>query len=148
MAELMIRHAAHLAHLRLEHGRTISLALEPEPCCFLETIEETVAFFEGHLFARPATARMSELTGLGRSEAEEALRRHLGVCYDLCHGAVEFEDADASLRRLEDAGIRIGKVQVTAGLRLPRITREVADLLRPFDDAVYLHQVVERSAKG
>lgn len=148
MAELMIRHAAHLARLRLEHGRTISLALEPEPCCFLETIEETVAFFEGHLFSRAAAARMSALTGLGRSAAEEALRRHLGVCYDLCHGAVEFEDGDASLRRLDDAGIRIGKVQVTAGLRVPRVTPEVVDLLRPFDDEVYLHQVVERGAKG
>jgi sugar phosphate isomerase/epimerase len=148
MADLMVRHAAHLARLQLEHGRTISLALEPEPCCFLETIEETVTFFEEHLFSRTAAARMSELTGLGRSTAEEALRRHLGVCYDLCHGAVEFEDADASLRRLTDAGIRIGKVQVTAGLRFPRVTREVADLLRPFDDAVYLHQVVERRARG
>jgi hypothetical protein len=148
MAELMIRHAARLSRLRSERGRTISLALEPEPACFLETIEESVAFFEAHLFSRAAVARMTELTGLQRAAAEEALRRHLGLCYDLCHGAVEFEDPESSLRRLKDAGIRIGKVQVTAGLRFPQVAREVKDLLRPFDDDVYLHQVVERGPRG
>lgn len=148
MADLMIRHAAHLSRLRSECGRTISLALEPEPACFLETVEESVAFFKAHLFSRAAVTRMSELTGLPRTAAEEALRRHLGLCYDLCHGAVEFEDAGSSLERLKNAGIRIGKVQVTAGLRFPRVTREVKDLLRPFDDAVYLHQVVERGPHG
>jgi sugar phosphate isomerase/epimerase len=148
MAELMIRHAARLSRLRSERGRTISLALEPEPACFLETIEESVAFFETHLFSRDAVARMSLLTGLQRTAAEEALRRHLGLCYDLCHGAVEFEDPESTLKRLKGAGIRIGKVQVTAGLRFPRVDRHVKDLLQPFDDAVYLHQVVEREPRG
>jgi hypothetical protein len=148
MADHMIRHAARLSRLRSETGRTISLALEPEPACFLETIEESVAFFEGYLLSRAGVARMSELTGLQRAAAEEALRRHLGLCYDLCHGAVEFEEAGASVERLKRAGIRIGKVQVTAGLRFPRITRDVKNLLQPFDDAVYLHQVVERGPRG
>jgi hypothetical protein len=148
MADLMIRHAARLSRIRVERGRTISLALEPEPACFLETIEESVAFFESHLFSRGAVARMTELTGLQRGAAEEALRRHLRLCYDLCHGAVEFEDADGSLKRLKGAGIRIGKVQVTAGLRFPRVSPDVRELLQPFDDAVYLHQVVERGPRG
>jgi len=148
MADLMIRHAARLSRLRSERGRTISLALEPEPACFLETVEESIAFFEAYLFSRAAISRMSELTRLARGTAEEALRRHLGLCYDLCHGAVEFEDAALSLKRLKDAGIRIGKVQVTAGLRFPRVARNVKDLLQPFDDAIYLHQVVERGPRG
>jgi hypothetical protein len=148
IAELLIRHAAFLSRLRAERGRTISLALEPEPACFLETIEESVAFFENRLFSRGAVARMCELTGLQRGAAEAALRRHLGLCYDLCHGAVEFEDPGRSLGLLRRAGIRIGKVQVTAGLRFPRIDRRVQELLQPFDDAVYLHQVVERGPRG
>ena len=36
--------AAYLHRLRLSTGRTVTLALEPEPACFLETTEETVAF--------------------------------------------------------------------------------------------------------
>ena len=71
----------------------VSLALEPEPCCHMETVAETVRFFERHLFAAPAVAAFGRLAGLGRGESEAALRRHLGVCFDACHMAVEFEDA-------------------------------------------------------
>jgi hypothetical protein len=42
MATLMIRHAAHLVRLREKTGHTIALALEAEPCCFLETLDETI----------------------------------------------------------------------------------------------------------
>jgi sugar phosphate isomerase/epimerase len=93
MAELMVRHAAGLHRLRERTGKMVSLALEPEPCCHMETVDETVRFFEGHLFAAPAVAAFGRLTGLGRAESDAALRRHLGVCFDACHMAVEFEDA-------------------------------------------------------
>ena len=148
MADMLIRHAAHLAGLRERTGRTISLALEPEPCCYIETVDEAVAFFRDYLFAADAVARMAALTGLGETAAADALRRHLGLCLDLCHAAVEFEDADAVLAGLRDAGIRIGKMQISAGLRFARVDDATIDLLRPFDDAVYLHQVVERNSDG
>ena len=41
----------------------------------------------------------ARLTGLGRGESEAGLRRHLGVCFDACHMAVEFEEAAAGERR-------------------------------------------------
>lgn len=148
MAELLVRHAAHLAALRERTGRTISLELEPEPCCYIETIDEAVAFFRDHLFSADAVARMTALTGLGQDAAVSALRRHLGLCLDLCHAAVEFEDADTALAKLRDAGIRIGKMQISAGLRFARVDDATIDLLRPFNDAVYLHQVVERNGAG
>jgi sugar phosphate isomerase/epimerase len=146
MAELMIRHAAGLHRLRERTGKMVSLALEPEPCCHMETVDETVRFFEGHLFAAPAVAAFGHLTGLGRGESESALRRHLGVCFDACHMAVEFEDAAAGLLALRAAGIRVGKVQVSAGLRVRMDPgdRALVDALRPFAEGVYLHQVVER----
>jgi len=144
IADNLIRHAAHLVRLREASGRTIALALEPEPYCLLETIEETVDFFERHLLGSAAVRRLEELTGLGRSETEAALRRHLGVCYDVCHAAVEFEEPKGSLERLAAAGIRIPKLQLSAALRVPAIDAAVAGHLRPFDEPVYLHQVVER----
>ena len=146
MAELMVRHAAGLYRLRQRTGKMISLALEPEPCCHMETVGETVTFFEDHLFASPAVAAFRRLTGLGKGESEAALRRHLGVCFDACHMAVEFEDAAEGITALRRAGIRVGKVQVSAGLRVRMDPgdRTVADALRPFAEGVYLHQVVER----
>lgn len=148
IAGQLVRHAAHLVHLERRTGRRIVLALEPEPCCLLETVAETVAFFREHLHSAAAAARLGELTGLDAAAAGSALRAHLGVCLDLCHAAVEFEDPVQCLRELEAAGIAVAKIQVTAGLRIPRVTVESAEALRRLEDAVYLHQVVERSVDG
>jgi sugar phosphate isomerase/epimerase len=136
--------AAHLWQLEEEAGRRIVLALEPEPCCFLETIAETVAFFDERLFAPAATSRFAEATGVTQGAAAEALRRHLGVCYDVCHAAVEFEDPDASFAVLEAAGIAVAKLQISAALRLPQVDSRAVEALRRFDEPVYLHQVVAR----
>jgi|HigsolmetaAR201D_1030396.scaffolds.fasta_scaffold15660_2 hypothetical protein len=148
MADLMIRHAAHLVHLERSTGRTVVLALEPEPYCFLETVDEAVAFFEKHLFSKAAAARLSALANLTPTAAEPALRRHLGLCLDLCHAAVEYEDPNEAVRRLEASGIRIAKLQLSAGLRIPHANGSTAHALTPFADDVYLHQVVARDRDG
>jgi sugar phosphate isomerase/epimerase len=148
IVEQLLRHAAHLVSLERATGRCIVLALEPEPCCLLETVDETVRFFRQHLHSGAAAARLAALTGLDVAAAATALRRHLGVCLDLCHAAVEFEDPAACVQALERAGITIAKVQVTAGLRIPQVTAAVLDELRRYEDAVYLHQVVEHAPTG
>jgi hypothetical protein len=86
------------------------------------------------------------MTGMARWESEAFLRGHIGVCLDACHMAVEFEDPDATVRALEAAGIRIGKIQISAGLRVlfAGDRREPLASLAPFSEGVYLHQVVER----
>ena len=144
IASRLLQHAATLHKLKEETGRRIVCALEPEPCCLLETISDTIAFFKNHLFSPPAVAEFSRLTGLSAALAEEALRRHLGVCVDACHAAVEFEDPDELLSGLRAAGIGIAKIQLSAGLRLPRVDRDTLASLRPFAESTYLHQVVER----
>jgi sugar phosphate isomerase/epimerase len=144
IADNMVRHAAHLVLLRARTGRTIALALEPEPYCFLETIDETVRFFEQHLFADRAVERLANLCGVSRGDAEQALHRHLGVCYDVCHAAVEYEDPKRGLAQLRAAGIRVPKLQLSAALRIATVDAAKAERLRAFDEPVYLHQVVER----
>jgi hypothetical protein len=146
MTDLFLRHVAHLVAVRERTGRTIALAIEPEPECFLETIDETVSFFTEGLFADSSVERLAELTGLGTIEAAAALRRHVGVCHDLCHTAVEFESAAGAVARLREAGIAIVKMQISAGLRVADVSPRSVAALRPFDDGVYLHQVVERRA--
>jgi hypothetical protein len=146
MADLLVRHVATLYRLHEDTGRMVALALEPEPCCHLETVAETVAFFERHLFARSATRRLAATTGLADSACEMVLRRHLGVCLDACHMAVEFEEPRAALDALRGAGIRVVKAQLSAGLqaRLGGDDASTRAALAPFAEGVYLHQVVER----
>jgi hypothetical protein len=146
MAQNMVKHVAHLVALERSSGQSIKLALEPEPCCFLETIDESVAFFKDYLFSREAQAQLSKVLAVGSAEAESLLHKHLSLCLDLCHAAVEFEDYDYCVATLQQAGVSVGKLQITAGLRLDNVTPESAELFRPFDDQVYLHQVVERSS--
>ena len=148
VAEALLRHAAYLVALRERTGRTIALALEPEPMCLLETVEEAAAFFERRLLSRQGVARLAALAGLSIPEAEAAARHHLGLCYDVCHAAVEFEEPEASLARLRTSGIAVAKLQLSSALRLPRAEPAALARLRDFDDGIYLHQVVERLPSG
>jgi len=148
IVENLLRHAAHLQALERASGRRIVLALEPEPCCMLETVEETVRLFEQSLYSGAARKRFATLSGCEERAAESILRRHLGVCLDLCHSAVEFEDPQACVGALQQAGIPIAKLQVTAGLRIPEVSGDAIEALREFDDGVYLHQVVESDGQA
>src|SRR5919112_1011592 len=49
--EHVMRVASHLIKLEERTGRTVTLALEPEPFCFLETTDETVDYFTKHLYS-------------------------------------------------------------------------------------------------
>ncbi len=148
IVEHLLQHTAHLVRLKRETGSHISLALEPEPCCLLETVEETVRFFTGHLFSQTAVARLAQLCSMEAALAQQALHEHLGICLDLCHAAVEFEDPQDCLKQLADAGIGIFKMQVTSGLRIERFSAAMGAELRRYDDPVYLHQVVQCGPHG
>jgi sugar phosphate isomerase/epimerase len=146
MGEAIVQHAATLHGIRERTGQRVSLALEPEPFCHMETVAETVSFFERHVFSTAAVKRLATLKGLNAADSEAFLRHHVGVCFDACHMAVEFEEPEAALQALRTAGIRIAKVQISAGLRVQLGGRDEETLaaLRPFAEGVYLHQVVER----
>lgn len=148
IAEALLRHAAHLAALEDRTGRRIALALEPEPMCLMETTVEAVGFFEEFLFTTDAAARFAALSGRAPAAAERLLRRHLGLCLDVCHAAVEFEAPADSLAILRRAEVAVAKLQLSSALAIPRMDLPAAELLRRFDDGVYLHQVVERGPDG
>jgi sugar phosphate isomerase/epimerase len=130
MARNLVRAASHLHDLRQRTGRELVLALEPEPFCLLETAAAAMDFLQDRVFGAP---------GAPLPEAE--LRRHLGVCVDLCHLAVVGEDPAAAFADLDRCGIRVPKVQVSACLEV-RDPERGLDRLLEFDEARYLHQTV------
>jgi hypothetical protein len=73
--EHVLRVAAHLVHLEARTGQTVTLAIEPEPHCFLETTDETVAYFTGHLYTGAAAGRLAKLGAIPISEASKRGRR-------------------------------------------------------------------------
>lgn len=144
IAEGFVHAAAHLDSILRDCGRTIVLAIEPEPACFLETTAEGVRFFEDHLFAPAARTLFARLTGTPVARAEAALRRHLGLCFDVCHSAVAFEETTAALEAVRRAGIAVAKLQLSAALSAPGEPTHVERLLSRFDDGIYLHQTIQR----
>jgi hypothetical protein len=118
----------------VEHiaGKSLHLGLEPEPLCYLETSKEAVDFIERMRADRPG---------------DERLNRHLGVNYDTCHLAVEFEEPADVLNRFKDHNIRISKLHLSSALQVQSnpATREA---LRAFADDIYFHQVIERGPDG
>lgn len=148
MAASLIGAVADLVDIERRTGRRMALALEPEPCCFLETVEETLAFFQDVLWSPAVLDRLASATGTMRNEAEQLLRRHLGVCYDVCHGSVEYEDPVAAMDQLLAAGIKIPKVQLSAAMRVPVMTPALIDAVMRYDDGVYLHQTIVRNGGG
>ncbi|MCA8958018.1 MAG: metabolite traffic protein EboE [Planctomycetes bacterium] len=129
LARNLARAASHLHAVEAASGLHMVLLLEPEPFCQLETVAQAIEFFETWLLREGAW-----------TVPEERLRRHLGVCVDLCHLAVVGEDALDALDRLDAAGIRCAKIQVSACVEVRR--PEGLDRLLEFDEPVYLHQTV------
>lgn len=144
LTEQLLRVVAHLIDLERRSGRRVKLALEPEPFCFLETTEETVRYFQEHVYSARGTHRLAGLTGLPVSEVQGLVRRHLGVVFDMAHQAVEFEDLPEALQQLVDAGIPIFKLQEAAALWVPEVTEETVRELERFTETIYLSQTTER----
>ena len=122
-----------LEQIRRIHERTgkhIVLSMEPEPGCFPETTEETVA-----------------VVNLIKDACGEALADYLGVCFDTAHLCVEFEDLAASVRRFTAADVRIGKCQISAALECGD-TAQSRQALSRYAEGIYLHQTVRRRVDG
>ncbi len=127
-----------LDELHDQTGRVIRLAIEPEPLCILETTAETVGFFK-QLYASAADADLLSQT-----------MRHVGVCYDVCHQSVEFENVADSIAALQSAAVRINKVHITCAIRLedPARNAEGRAALAQYVEPRYLHQTFARTPGG
>ena len=122
----------HISRVSQQTGRRLHLGLEPEPLCVLETSGETIRFFE----------RMR-----AKHRNDPRLAAHLGVNYDTCHLAVEFEEPQNAIGTLVEHGIRISKLHLSSALKV-RPSAESRAALAAFADDVYLHQVVVRRPDG
>ncbi|ROQ15436.1 sugar phosphate isomerase/epimerase [Rathayibacter sp. PhB93] len=118
-----------LRELRRSTGHAIRLAIEPEPGCILDTVEDVVAWLHPRIgLVDPA---------------------YVGVCLDTCHLAVSFADPAAAVRRIRDAGLRVVKVQASAALHVEDPADPAARAaVGAFVEKRYLHQTRENGAGG
>lgn len=144
----LLLHVAHLVRLERGTGKRIVLALEPEPFCALETTDDCEHLFNRFLRSVPAMSELARLCDVSRADAELLFQRHMGLCLDTCHAAVEYEEPAQLLEQLRRCEIPIYKVQLSAGLQVTRLDHAARSTLQDFAEDVYLHQVVERTPSG
>lgn len=120
---------AELRAIRAETGRVIRLAIEPEPGCVLDDVDDVVAWLDSH--------------------RDRVDLDHVGVCLDTCHLAVSFADPAAAVARIADAGIRVVKVQASAALHVERpADADARRAVAAYAEDRYLHQVREGAPSG
>ncbi len=135
----LITLARELVELEEKTGIYIHLDIEPEPDGMLENSVETIDFFTKYLFAR--ARQVDALT-------ERWVRRHINLCYDVCHFALAFEEPAEAFQRLKKAGVRIGKIQLSAALALRQ--EDLSKGMDPWktmetlNEPTYLHQVTQK----
>lgn len=106
-----------------EISRNVILALEPEPDCILSRTDDVLQFFTSW-----------------------DLPRTIGICYDLCHQYVEFENIPSSINAIKQANIPIGKVQLSSA---PSFSTPKDPALATYAmDSTYLHQACIRQPDG
>lgn len=125
--------ALWLEEFAAETGHDFHLGLEPEPLGHFENTAETLAFFE-RLHAEAPDSRI--------------LQQRIGVNYDTCHFALEYDEARCSLDALTRAGIRISKIHLSSAIALDPRDPAAIEAILPFDEAVYFHQVILKQSDG
>lgn len=120
---------AFLREIERRTGKHIILSLEPEPGCYLDSLDSVIHFFK-NIF-----------------RIDKSAREYLGVCLDCCHIAVEFESPLVWFKRLRECGIEVTKIQISSALRAENLCNP-HQILLPFYDKVHLHQVHILSEQG
>jgi hypothetical protein len=124
-ARMLQKCVKQLAELEGNTGVCIHIDIETEPGCRLQRSEEFAVFINTYF------------------DGDEQARKHLRVCHDTCHGAVMHESAEEACSNYKQAGLIIGKVQLSSAIEV-EITNEnntacVRDL-RLIAEPKYLHQ--------
>jgi hypothetical protein len=129
----------YLNELYHTKGKLIHLDLEPEPDGLIENTTEFISFYKHWLL--PASKEV---------QWKDTLNRHFRICYDVCHFAIEYEKPEEVFALLEKEELRIGKIQLSAALKidLSQNKVEIAKELSSFVESTYLHQVIEQHPDG
>jgi hypothetical protein len=141
-----------MIRIHKETGKLLHIDLEPEPDGLIENTSEVIDFFQNWLLPIGGNY-LSEQLNIEQKLAETKLLEHVRLCYDTCHFSVEYEEPKSVFARLQSAGIKIGKIQISAAIKV-KIPAEIekrsliVERLHPFAESTYLHQVIERQSDG
>ncbi|MBX3239067.1 MAG: metabolite traffic protein EboE [Chitinophagaceae bacterium] len=141
-----------LIGIREKTGKIIHVDIEPEPDGLLDNGSEFLQWYL-HYLLPAGTEYLKQYRGMSSQSAEEAIRTHIQLCYDVCHFAVGYEDHAAMIDEFEKHGIKTGKIQISAALKgrwgnTAAEKEKVINAFKNFNEPVYLHQVLAKKSDG
>ncbi|MCO5240897.1 MAG: metabolite traffic protein EboE [Chitinophagaceae bacterium] len=141
-----------LIQIKQATGKIIHIDIEPEPDGLLGDGKAFTDWYTQYLLPL-GIPFISKQFGCDEAAAALHIRQHVQLCYDICHFAVCYEDHAGTIRRLQELGIKTGKIQISAALKaeLPdnKEKREATmQTFSRFNESVYLHQVVALQQNG
>lgn len=147
----ILKTVKHLQNIYEESGKRIHLDIEPEPDGLLETGEEFLNWYKHYLLPLGADFFASE--GITEEESAAIIRRHVCLCYDVCHFALGYENHAQMIRQLKELDVSVGKIQISAALKamVPETGEARETLVAAFsayNEPTYLHQVIARHGDG
>jgi hypothetical protein len=128
-----------LAKIEEETGKWIHIDIEPEPDGILENFTEFVEWYESTLIPLGT----EYLQNKGFYHSVDLIKRHIQLCFDICHFGVSYDTPANCIKELNQKGIGVGKIQISSALRVDLRTnpQEKIDELKKYHEPVYLHQV-------
>ncbi len=144
-AEHLIEIVLQLHEIEVSSGTYLHLDIEPEPDGLIENSDEFLDFFETYLIPigiKIITDRLGNI----EIEVIQMIKRYITMCYDICHFSLAYEEPKETFRKLNDAKINVGKIQVSAALKVlydENTIEEIWQSLARFDEPTYLHQVTQ-----
>lgn len=148
----MLQVLGQLVRIHRAGGPVMHLDIEPEPDGLMENIQEYIDWYFAYLMPLGINYLLDQFD-MTEKEAGAAIKRHIQLCYDVCHFALVYESPSFVLGRLHEYGLKVGKLQISAALKaaMPEDAAErnaVAQAFSAFNEPTYLHQVIGRKAKG
>ncbi|MBO9592602.1 MAG: metabolite traffic protein EboE [Niabella sp.] len=139
----------HLVRLHQQSGKIISIAIEPEPDGILTDTATFIHWYKNVLL-KTGAKQLSQKLDVPLSKATALLKKHVRLCYDICHAAVNYEVHANQIIQLQRAGIRIGKIQISAALKASFTKKKaqndrLLEAINQFLEPTYLHQVISRN---
>lgn len=146
----MLEMADFLSQIENSRGQYMHLDIEPEPDGLLENFDEFIDWYINELLPL-GEQYFADRYQASASQAHSIIKRHLCLCYDICHFALAYQNHPACMERLKAENIRIGKIQVSSALKSPtgkQNNSQSLAKLAEFDEPIYLHQVIVEKPDG
>lgn len=140
-----------MIQIKKSTGKVLHLDIEPEPDGLLETGDDFFTWYLNYLLPL-GIVYLRERFEYSENEAEQAIKEHVQLCYDICHFSIGYENPEKVLQKALTHGIRIGKIQISAALKASLVNNDsrddVIEAFKKFNEPTYLHQVIASQNDG